>query len=102
MPETAFDEVFAPGDGDPVTRRLSRTQRTISDAEIERREDGAQLRQALPLLRTWAGDAKTAAEITAMTAAERIQRQSVLETRVAALARLHIRLIRKAGEDDGS
>lgn len=76
------------------------TARVPSAAELEAGEAGGRMIGALPLLRAWAGDAKTAAEITAMTAAERIQRQAVMETRVAALARLCVALIRERGVND--
>lgn len=95
MPEQAFDDVYENG------VRISRTPRTVSDAEIERRDAPAELRTRLPALRAWAGDAKSAAEITAMTAVERIARQAVIENRVALLSRLVLRLIWHAGEDDG-
>lgn len=98
MPEIAFDEEFEAGTG----RLLSRTERTVSDAEIERRDAPAEMRTRLPILRTWANDAQDAAALTAMTAAQRIARQAVIETRVAALSRLCMRLIWAAGEDDGS
>lgn len=95
MPETAFDQVFVNG----VLQ--SSAPRIISDQEIERRDAPAELRTRLPALRVWAGDAKSAAEITAMTAVERIARQAVIENRVALLSRLVLRLIWHAGEDDG-
>ncbi len=57
-------------------------------AEQERRAGPGQLQIILPLLAAWGQDAKSAAEITAMTAAERIQRQAVIEDREATLARV--------------
>lgn len=95
MPETAFDDVYKNG------VRVSRTERIISDAQIERRDASALLRSRLPNLRAWSNDAQDAAAITAMTAAQRITRQAVIETRVAALSRLMMILIWQSGEDDG-
>lgn len=101
MPEQAFDEEYV-SDGKGGTRLVRRTTRTISDTEIERRDAPALLRSRLAVLRTWAGDAKTSAELQAMTAAERLARQAVIEQRVAALSRLCMALIWHLGEDDGS
>lgn len=96
MPETAYDETWSNG------QLISRIERVVSDAEIERRESSQQLRQALTTLRQWGNDNLSPAEITALTAVQRIQRQAVQEQRVAQLSRLVLRLIWRAGEDDGS
>lgn len=76
-----------------ITRR---TPRVKSDDEIERDAVLDRLQQALPFLAAWSQDAKTAPEITAMTAGERIARQAVIEQRVAALAQALRALIKKA------
>ena len=78
------------------------TPYTPSAAELERRDAPAQLRQVLPQLRQWGGDALSAAELTALTAAQRIARQATQEQRVAALSRLMMRVIWMVGQDDGS
>lgn len=70
-------------------------------AELERRDAPGVLRQRLPQLRAWSNDAQDAAALTAMTAAQRIARQAVIETRVAVLSRLCMVLIWRSGEDDG-
>ena len=95
MPEIAFDEEYEGG------KLIRRTQRTISDAEIERRDMPTHFRTRLPQLRQWATDAQDAAALTTMTAAQRIARQAEVERRVAALARLVAGLIWAAGHDDG-
>ncbi len=96
MPEHVFDEVYENG----VLK--SRKQRTVSDAEIERRDARQDLRDQLAVLKEWAQDRKTAADLQAMNAAQRIERQAEIEQRVARLARLMRKLIWTAGEDDGS
>lgn len=96
MPETAYDDVYQNG------VRISRTERAVTDQEIERRDAPADLRQRLPALRAWANDAKTVEELTAMTAAQRLARQAVMENRVALLSRLMLKVIWQIGEDDGS
>jgi hypothetical protein len=96
MPETAYDDHYVDG------VRVSRIERIVSDAEIERRDAGQQLRQALVALRQWGADSLSAAELGALTAAQRLQRQAVQEQRVATLSRIVLRLIWRVGEDDGS
>lgn len=96
MPETVHDQVWRNG------ILVSDTPRVISDAEIERRDAHQILRQRLPNLRNWSNDAQDTAALTAMTAAQRIQRQAVIEMRVAALSRAVMILIWQAGEDDGN
>lgn len=96
MAETAFDEEYENG----VLKK--RTPRTVSDAEIERRDMPALLRARLPVLRVWSNDAQDVAALTAMTAGQRLARQAVIETRVAALAKIALGLIWNAGQDDGS
>lgn len=97
MPETAEDTVQ-----DAAGVILQRTFREVSDQEIERRDAPADIRARLPQLRQWSNDAQDAAALTAMTAAQRIARQAVIESRVALLSRLCMRLIWLSGEDDGS
>jgi hypothetical protein len=98
MPEDAFDDRYQNG------VRISRTLRTISDAEIQRRDElndaSTRLAAIAPTLRIWAGDAQDVTTLTAMTAAQRLTRQAVIETRVAALARLCLALARLAGQGD--
>lgn len=94
MPQTVFDEVYEKG----VLK--SRSPRVVSDAQLELDDAAPRMQQALVTLRAWSQDAKSAAEITAMTASERIQRQAVMENRVAALARLCVALIRDRGVID--
>lgn len=98
MPETAQDEVYEQGTG----RVLTRTPRTVSDAEIERRDMPTFLRTRLPQLRVWSNDAQDVAALTAMTAGQRLARQAVIEARVATLAKIAYGLIWQAGQDDGS
>ena len=69
MPEIAFDEVYENG------VRISRVQRTVSDAEILRRDAPARLRNQYVTLRQWATDAQTTYDAAtagsrALTAAE--------------------------------
>ena len=94
MPETAYDDKYENG------VRISRTERIVSDAEIERRDAPAQMRQALVVLRQWSNDNQSAAELTALTAAQRLARQAVIETRVATLSRMVMRLVWAIGQDD--
>lgn len=68
--------------------------RVLTADEVERRAAPGALADAFRLLRAWADDAKTEAELTAMTAAQRLARQAVIELRVAALARAVAHLIR--------
>lgn len=56
MPETAYDEIYENG------VRISRTERTISDAEIERRDAPAVVRQLAQSLDAWADDAQAVAD----------------------------------------
>ena len=57
------------------------------------------LRQALALLAAWQDDALSAAELGALSAAQRIARQAQTETRTAALARIVRRLLITQGLD---
>lgn len=80
MPEQAFDEVFKNG------QLVSRTPRTVSDAEIQRRDAPARLRNAYSALRTWSTDADAyAAAYDTMTAAQRQAAQKQLFTRFGRL-----------------
>jgi hypothetical protein len=54
MPDTAFDDVFQNG------VRISRTPRTVSDAEIKRNTAPARLQLAYLVLDQWAEDARAA------------------------------------------
>lgn len=66
----------------------------VPDAgEIERRDAPGQLRQAVTTLAVWQDDALSAAELGALTAAQRIQRQAQSEQRIAALARIVRRVL---------
>lgn len=58
MPETAQDEVYAQGDTPPAQRLLSRQARTVTDAEILRRDAPARLRARYATLQQWSIDAK--------------------------------------------
>ncbi len=96
MPETAKDQIWENG------QIISETLRIVSDAEIERRDAPNEMRTRLAVLRAWSNDAQDVAALTAMNAAQRIARQAVIETRVAMLSRLVMRLIWQSGLDDGS
>ena len=86
----ASDQAVSPGDGyDGVVF----TPRVPDAAEVERRDAPRQLRQALTLLAAWQDDALTAAELGALTTAQRIARQAASEQRVAVLARMIRRLV---------
>jgi hypothetical protein len=100
MAETANDQLWQYNPAGNVL--VSSTSRIVSDAEIERRDARNDLRSRLPLLRAWSLDTKSAEELTAMTAAQRLARQAVIENRVALLSRLVFKLIWQIGEDDGS
>lgn len=54
MAETAFDETYKNG------VLVTRTPRTVSDAEIQRRDAPTRLRQSYTALRQWQTDAQTA------------------------------------------
>lgn len=100
MPENANDQEFR---YNPAGNTLSRsTPRIVSDAEIERRDMPQLIRDRLPQLRAWSQDAQDAAALTAMTTAQRIARQAVIEDRVAKMARLLMGLAWQVGQDDGS
>lgn len=73
--------------------------RVLDSAEVERRRAPGHLRQALALLAAWQDDALSAAELGAITAAQRIARQAQTETRTAALARIVRRLLITQGLD---
>lgn len=96
MPEMAYNETWSNG------KLVSRIARTVSDMEIDRREARQEMREALPFLHTWGSDALSAAELTALTPAQRIARQAQQETRSAKYARLIHRIIWELGEDDGA
>lgn len=96
MPEIAFDEIYENG----VLK--NRVQRVVSDTEIERRDAPTDIRNRLPVLRNWSNDAQDVAALTAMSAAQRLARQAVIEQRVAMLSRIVMRLIWQSGLDDGS
>lgn len=86
----AAGQAVSPGDSyDGVTF----TPRVPDAAELERRDAPGQLRQALTLLAQWQDDVMTAAELAALTPAQRIQRQAQSEQRIAGLARMVRRLI---------
>lgn len=89
MPRTNLNQTW-----DSQGNLISQTEQVVSDEQIEQEEAGARLRQVVALLRNWMNDTKTAAEITLMTPAERIQRQAQYETRIAALSGMVLRLIR--------
>jgi hypothetical protein len=55
MPETAYDEEYRDG------VLIKRTQRTVSDAEILRRDAPARLRAQYSALRQWSQDAAAVA-----------------------------------------
>lgn len=101
MSEVVQDEVYD-SDGRGNTTLRTRTSRTVSDAEIERRDMPTFLRSRLPQLRAWSNDAQDVTALTAMTAGQRLARQAVIEARVAALAKIAYGLIWNAGQDDGS
>lgn len=86
----APDQAVSPGDRYDGT---TFTVRVPDAAEIERRDAPGQLRQALALLATWQDDALSAAELGALTTAQRIARQAASEQRVAVLARMIRRLV---------
>lgn len=96
MPETARDQLWHNG------VLVSDTPRVVSDQEIERRDMPTLIRVRLPQLRAWSNDAQDVAALTAMTAAQRLQRQAVIEDRVAKMARLLMGLAWQIGQDDGS
>jgi hypothetical protein len=73
--------------------------RVLDATELERRDAPGRLRQALALLSAWQDDALSAAELGAITAAQRIARQAQTETRTAALARIVRRLLITQGLD---
>lgn len=89
-------QAVSPGDSyDGVTF----TPRVPDAAELERRDAPGRLRQALALLASWQDDALSAAELGALSAAQRIARQAQTETRTAALARIVRRLLITQGLD---
>lgn len=93
MPEIEYDEEF---EGGVLKHRVART---VSDAEIERREDSSRLRQAQALLRSWAQDA---AAVAAQAGNVTQPQLKALFDRFDKLCRLQVRIIRKVGEDDGA
>ena len=89
-------EVAGPGDS---YSNGTFTPRVPGAAELERRDAPGHLRQALALLAAWQDDALSAAELGALSAAQRIARQAQTETRTAALARIVRRLLITQGLD---
>jgi len=85
--------------GDTRTGPQTYAARVLDATELERRDAPGRLRQALALLAAWQDDALTAAELGAITAAQRIARQAQTETRTAALARIVRRLLITQGLD---
>jgi len=85
--------------GDTRTGPQTYAARVLDATELERRDAPGRLRQALALLAAWQDDALTAAELGALTAAQRIARQAQTETRTAALARIVRRLLITQGLD---
>lgn len=85
--------------GDARTGPQTYAARVLDSAEVERRDAPGHLRQALALLAAWQDDALSAAELGAITAAQRIARQAQTETRTAALARIVRRLLITQGLD---
>lgn len=85
MPEQVYDDVYENG------VRISRTPRTISDAEIKRQDAPARLRNAYTALENWAADARTAAAAeqaasdgwAALTAGQKDTANRALHTRMA-------------------
>jgi len=73
--------------------------RVLDANELERREAPDVLRKALSMLAAWQDDTLSAAELGALTAAQRIARQAQTETRTAALARIVRRLLITQGLD---
>lgn len=85
--------------GDTRTGPQTYAARVPDATELERRDAPGRLRQALALLAAWQDDALSAAELGALTAAQRIARQAQTETRTAALARIVRRLLITQGLD---
>ena len=89
--------------GDTRTGPQTYAARVLDATELERRDAPGRLRQALALLAAWQDDALSAAELGAITAAQRIARQAQTEaqteTRTAALARIVRRLLITHGLD---
>ena len=85
--------------GDTRTAPQTYAARVLDSAKVERRDAPGPLRQALALLAAWQDDALSAAELGAITAAQRIARQAQTETRTAALARIVRRLLITQGLD---
>ena len=85
--------------GDTRTGPQTYAARVLDATELERRDAPGRLRQALALLAAWQDDALTAAELGALTAAQRIALQAQTETRTAALARIVRRLLITQGLD---
>ena len=85
--------------GDTRTGPQTYAARVLDATELERRDAPGRLRQALALLAAWQDDALSAAELGAITAAQRIARQAQTETRTAALARIVRRLLITQGLD---
>lgn len=85
MPETAYDEIYENG------VRVSRVERTVSDAEIKRRDAPTRLRNGYTVLENWAADARTAAAAeqaasdgwATMTAGQKDTANRQLHTRMA-------------------
>ncbi|MBK8200211.1 MAG: hypothetical protein IPK75_17840 [Acidobacteria bacterium] len=67
--------------------------RVLDANELERREAPDVLRKALVTLAAWQDDALSAAELGALTAAQRIARQAQSEQRIALLARAVRRML---------
>lgn len=85
--------------GDTRTGPQTYAARVLDSAEVERRDAPGHLRQALSVLANWQDDALSAAELGALSAAQRIARQAQTETRTAALARIVRRLLITQGLD---
>jgi hypothetical protein len=97
-PDGTLLRIYPAGPGDTYSAGVF-APRVLDATELERRDAPGRLRQALALLAAWQDDALTAAELGAITAAQRIARQAQTETRTAALARIVRRLLITQGLD---
>lgn len=66
----------------------------LTDAEVEISNTATLLRQVITLLESWADDTVTIEQVTAMTAAQRIQLQVQVTNRVATHSRILRRILR--------
>lgn len=90
-------QIVSPGDS---YNGVTFTPRVLSAKEIEANEAPSALADNLVRLRLWANDAQDLAALTAMTAAQRLARQAVIEDRFAKLCRIVAYAIRQQGVSD--